>query len=159
MTTLWCGADAGIGACPQGYRHRRLMQYAVVHGVAGVVGDLLRGQQHDRNPGCLLYVPGARRASSSTQWPTACAEILALIGELYAVEPLMPRPFPGEATAQAQRQRLRQERSRPILDRICRVSVRTIRLLSLCRPTRSDSTGKTTAFPYDLTTSIFIVRY
>lgn len=52
------------------------------------------------------------------QWPTACAEILALIGELYAVERLVPRPFPGEATAQAERRRLRQERSRPILDRI-----------------------------------------
>jgi transposase len=54
------------------------------------------------------------------QWPTACAEILALIGELYAVERLVPRPFPGDAAAQAERQRLRQAQSRPILDRIWR---------------------------------------
>lgn len=53
-------------------------------------------------------------------WPTACAEIRALIGELYAVERLLPRPFPGDADAQADRRRLRQEQSRPILDRIWR---------------------------------------
>ena len=51
-------------------------------------------------------------------WPTACAEIGALIGELYAIERLVPGPFPGDAAAQALRQQLRQERSRPILDRI-----------------------------------------
>ena len=51
-------------------------------------------------------------------WPTACAEIQARIGELYAVERLVPRPFPGSAEAQAERHRLRQERSRPILDQI-----------------------------------------
>ena len=51
-------------------------------------------------------------------WPTACAEIGALIGELYAVERLVPGPFPGDAAAQTLRQQLRQERSRPILDRI-----------------------------------------
>jgi transposase len=52
------------------------------------------------------------------QWPTACAEIGALIGELYAIERLVPGPFPGDATAQALRHQLRQERSRPVLDRI-----------------------------------------
>ena len=51
-------------------------------------------------------------------WPTACAEIDELIGDLYAVERLVPGPFPGDAPAQALRQQLRQERSRPILDRI-----------------------------------------
>jgi transposase len=51
-------------------------------------------------------------------WPTACAEIRALIGELYAVERLVSPPFPGDADVQAERQRLRHERSRPILDRI-----------------------------------------
>lgn len=51
-------------------------------------------------------------------WPTACAEIQALIGDLYAVERLVPRPFPGSAEMQADRHRLRQELSRPILDRI-----------------------------------------
>jgi transposase len=51
-------------------------------------------------------------------WPVACAEIGALIGELYAVERLVPGPFPGEADTQALRRQLRQERSRPVLDRI-----------------------------------------
>ena len=51
-------------------------------------------------------------------WPTACAEIDGLIRELYAVERLVPAPFPGDAAAQALRQQLRHERSRAILDRI-----------------------------------------
>jgi transposase len=51
-------------------------------------------------------------------WPAACAEIQALIGELYAIERLVPGPFPGDAAAQALRHQLRQDRSRPILDRI-----------------------------------------
>lgn len=52
------------------------------------------------------------------QWPVACAEIRGLIGELYAVERLVPGPFPGDTAAQALRQPLRQQRSRSILDRI-----------------------------------------
>jgi transposase len=52
------------------------------------------------------------------QWPVACAEIGALIGELYAVEHLVPGPFPGDAPAQALRLQLRQERSKPVTDRI-----------------------------------------
>lgn len=52
------------------------------------------------------------------QWPSACAEIGALIGELYAIERLVPGPFPGDAAAQALRQQLRQERSKPLLDRM-----------------------------------------
>jgi transposase len=52
------------------------------------------------------------------QWPSACAEIGALIGELYAIERLVPGPFPGDAAAQTLRQQLRQERSKPLLDRI-----------------------------------------
>jgi transposase len=51
-------------------------------------------------------------------WPVACAEIGALIGELYAIEHLVPGPFPGDATAQDLRRQLRQQRSRPVLDRI-----------------------------------------
>jgi transposase len=51
-------------------------------------------------------------------WPAACAEIGALIGELYAVERLVPGPFPGDAAAQTLRQQLRHDRSRPVLDRI-----------------------------------------
>ena len=51
-------------------------------------------------------------------WPTPCAEIGALIGELYAIERLVPGPFPGDAAAQDVRRQLRQDRSRPVLDRI-----------------------------------------
>jgi transposase len=56
----------------------------------------------------------------ATNWPTACAEIGELIGELYAIEHLVPGPFPGDATAQTLRQQLRTERSQPVLDRIWR---------------------------------------
>jgi transposase len=52
------------------------------------------------------------------QWPVACAEIDALIGELYAIERLVPGPFPGDDAGQGLRRQLRQERSRPVLDRI-----------------------------------------
>jgi transposase len=52
------------------------------------------------------------------QWPVACAEIGALIGELYAIERLVPGPFPGDGAAQALRRDLRQERSKPVIDRI-----------------------------------------
>jgi len=52
------------------------------------------------------------------QWPVACAEISALIGELYAIERLVPGAFPGDAEAQALRQHLRHERSQPVLDHI-----------------------------------------
>jgi transposase len=51
-------------------------------------------------------------------WPVAGAEIGALIGELYAIERLVPGPFPGDAAAQDLRRQLRQERSRPVLDQI-----------------------------------------
>ena len=53
---------------------------------------------------------GRRRVARSTQ----------LIGDLYAVERLVPGPFPGDAAAQALRSQLRQARSHPIVDRIWR---------------------------------------
>jgi transposase len=56
----------------------------------------------------------------ATHWPTACAEIGTLMGELYAIERLVPGPFPGDAAAQTLRQQLRTERSQPVLDRIWR---------------------------------------
>jgi len=52
------------------------------------------------------------------QWPSACEEIATLIGEQYAVQRLVAGPFPSDATAQTLRRQLRQERSRPVLDRI-----------------------------------------
>lgn len=54
----------------------------------------------------------------AAQWPVACADIGALIGDLYATERLVPGPFPGDAAAQALRHQLRQERSKPVIDRI-----------------------------------------
>jgi transposase len=54
----------------------------------------------------------------ATNWPMACAEIGALIGELYAIERLVPGPFPGDGAAQTLRQQLRTDRSQPVLDRI-----------------------------------------
>jgi transposase len=54
----------------------------------------------------------------ATNWPTACAEIGELIGELYAIERLVPGPFPGDATAQTLRRQLRTARSQPVLDSI-----------------------------------------
>jgi transposase len=52
------------------------------------------------------------------QWPVSCGEIAALIGELYAVEHLVPGPFPGDQAAHAVRRQLRRDRSQPVLDRI-----------------------------------------
>jgi transposase len=54
----------------------------------------------------------------ATNWPMACAEIGALIGELYAIERLVPGPFPGDGAAQTLRQQLRTDRSQPVLNRI-----------------------------------------
>jgi transposase len=54
----------------------------------------------------------------AAQWPVACGQIAGLIGELYAIERLVPGPFPGDDDAQVLRRQLRQERSRPVLDRI-----------------------------------------
>lgn len=56
----------------------------------------------------------------AAHWPVACAEIARLIGELYAIERLVPGPFPGDAVAQDLRRHLRQARSRPVLDQIWR---------------------------------------
>jgi len=56
--------------------------------------------------------------ANATDWPTACGEIDALIGDLYDVERLVPGRFPGDTAAQALRHQLRQERSRGIADRI-----------------------------------------
>lgn len=52
------------------------------------------------------------------QWPVACDEIGGLIGELYAIERLVPSPFPGDDATQTLRRQLRHERSRPVLARI-----------------------------------------
>jgi len=51
-------------------------------------------------------------------YPQACSEILSLISELYEVERSVPGRFPGDEETQQLRLRLRQERSKPILQRI-----------------------------------------
>ena len=51
-------------------------------------------------------------------YPQACSEILNLIGQLYEVERAVPGPFPGDEEAQKLRLRLRQERTKPILEKI-----------------------------------------
>jgi transposase len=56
--------------------------------------------------------------AQATDWPTLCGEIDELIGDLYAVERLVPGRFPGDDAAQALRQHLRRERSQPIIARI-----------------------------------------
>src|ERR1700704_826103 len=54
----------------------------------------------------------------ATTGPTACRAIGALIGELYAIERLVPGSFPGDPGAQTLRAELRRDRSRPVLDQI-----------------------------------------
>ncbi len=51
-------------------------------------------------------------------FPTACRRILKLIGQLYKVEKQVPGPFPGDEAAQRLRLRLRQEESKPLLQKI-----------------------------------------
>ena len=55
---------------------------------------------------------------ASEYFPVACSEVLALIRELYKVEREVPGPFPGNIEAQQLRQRLRDEHSRPLVDKI-----------------------------------------
>lgn len=50
--------------------------------------------------------------------PRQCAEVLALIRQLYDVEMKIEGPFPGDAEAQRQRRKLRKEKSKPILKKI-----------------------------------------
>ena len=73
-------------------------------------------------PGFTLahcWAPTKRKYDEiAMMWPTACAEIGELIGELYAIERLVPGPFPGDAAAQTLRQHLRIARSQPVLDRM-----------------------------------------
>jgi transposase len=54
----------------------------------------------------------------SENFPKPCAEILAKIKRLYKVEKEVEGPFPGTAAAQRERARLRDEKSRKIIDEI-----------------------------------------
>lgn len=51
-------------------------------------------------------------------FPASCQKILKLIGQLYKIEAKVPGPFPGTDAAQRLRLELRQEHSRPILEKI-----------------------------------------
>jgi len=66
---------------------------------------------------CWAHVQ-RKYAEIADQWPVACDTIRALIGELYAIDRLVPGPFPGDADAQALRQQLRRDRAQPVLDQI-----------------------------------------
>jgi transposase len=66
---------------------------------------------------CWAHVQ-RKYAEIADQWPVACGAIGTLIGELYAIERLVPGPFPGDAAAQALRQQLRRDRAQPVLDQI-----------------------------------------
>ncbi len=78
----------------------------------GIRLDAGRGAAH-----CWAHVK-RKHDEIADRWPVACAEIDALIGELYAIERSVPGPFPGDAAAQALRRQRRQEQSRGVLDRI-----------------------------------------
>ncbi len=51
-------------------------------------------------------------------FPVECGRILKWIGKLYEIEDLVPGPFPGDEATQRLRLELRQERSKPILEKI-----------------------------------------
>ena len=55
---------------------------------------------------------------ASEYFPVACAEVLALIRELFLVEREVPGPFPGNVEAQELRQRLRNEQSTTLVEKI-----------------------------------------
>ena len=78
---------------------------------------------------------------NATDWPTACGEIDKLMGDLYAVERLVPCRFPGDAAAQALRHQLRQDRSRLIADRIKTWATEQVGLPNCQRPISRRSGG------------------
>lgn len=51
-------------------------------------------------------------------FPQSCDEILGLLGKLYAIERLVPGPFPGDEEAQRLRLELRRKMSKPIVEEI-----------------------------------------
>jgi transposase len=55
---------------------------------------------------------------ASEYYPVACAEVLALIRELFLVDRKVPGPFPGNIEAQELRQHLRNEESRTLVEKI-----------------------------------------
>jgi hypothetical protein len=89
---------------------------AVVDGYA-VYEVLARAGPQLRLAHCWAHVKRKFEAASK-HYPQACSEVLGLIGGLYEVERLVPGPFPGNEPAQERRLRLRQERSRPIVNSI-----------------------------------------
>jgi len=117
---LSCVGDSGDGSVPDyvireqflgGYRGTVVVDgYAVYEVLARDGPDFVLAH-------CWAHTKRKYDAVAE-HWPTACAEIDELIGDLYAVERLVPGRFPGDGAAQTLRHQLRQERSRPILDRI-----------------------------------------
>jgi transposase len=59
-----------------------------------------------------------RKFSDATDPPAAVARVRSLIHRLYEIERDVPGPFPGTPESQALRHRLRQEKSRPVLEEL-----------------------------------------
>ncbi|HSF17609.1 MAG TPA: IS66 family transposase [Vicinamibacteria bacterium] len=89
---------------------------AVVDGYA-VYEVLARAGPELRLAHCWAHVK-RKFDEASEHYPQACSEVLELIGKLYEIERLVPGPFPGDEEAQTLRLRLRQERSRPLVNAI-----------------------------------------
>lgn len=82
-----------------------------------VVYDNLKRAGPFRLANCWAHV--LRHAQEALEnFPTACGELLKMIGELYDIEREVPGPFPGTEDAQKLRHRLRQERSRALTEKI-----------------------------------------
>jgi transposase len=82
-----------------------------------IVYDNLKRAGPFRLANCWAHV--LRHAEDAFEnFPTACGELLKMIKELYDIEREVPGPFPGTEEAQRLRQRLRQERSRPLTKKI-----------------------------------------
>ena len=95
----------------------------VLSGYRGMVGRRLRRLRGARTrrarlqAGALL-AHAKRNDDGSRSTPSACARDRRAHWGPDAIERLVLGPFPGDAAAQALRQQLRQDRSKPLVDRI-----------------------------------------
>lgn len=77
------------------------------------------GPEHFRLARCWAHVKRKFDAIREN-FPGSCAVVLELIGELYAIERLVPGPFPGDEEAQSLRRALRERGSRLVLEELRR---------------------------------------
>ena len=82
-----------------------------------MVYDNLKRAGPFRLANCWAHV--LRHAEEAQEnFPAACGALLKMIRELYDIEREVPGAFPGGEEAQKLRHRLRQERSRPLTEKI-----------------------------------------